>query len=98
MAAIAFIGGAVTFIEGAVTFVGEGVVTSVEGAVTFVGGAITSIGEGSSAIGRLFKIARVGVGNKHDLRRWLITYKLKGPSLLIYSLISISNYSIGLSL
>ena len=55
---MAFIGGAVTFIEGAVTFV--------EGAVTFVG-------EGGSAIGGLFKIARVRVDNvrvnKRDLRR-----------------------------
>ena len=87
-----------TFVEGAVAFVGEGAVTSVEGAVTFVGGAVTSIGEGSSAVGRSFKTARVRVGNKRDLRRWLITYELKGPSLLIYSLISISNHSIGLSL
>jgi hypothetical protein len=101
--AIAFIGGAVTFVEGAVTFVGEGAVTSIEGAVTFIGGAVTSIGEGSSAVGRSFKTARVGVGdvkgvNKRNLRRRLITYKLKGPLLLIYSLISLSNYSIGSSL
>jgi hypothetical protein len=88
----------VTFIEGAVTFVGKGAITSVEGAVTFIGGAVTSIGEGSSAIGRLFKTAAVRVGNKRDLGRWLITYELKGPSLLIYSLISLSNYSIELSL
>ena len=67
-------------------------------AVMFIGGAVTSIGEGSLAIGRLFKIARVRVGNKRNLRWWLITYKLKGPLLLIYSLISLSNYSIGLSL
>ena len=95
---MAFIGGAVTFVEGAVMFVGKGAVTSTEGAVTFIGGAVTSIGEGSLAIGRLFKIARVRVGNKRDLRRRLITYELKGPSLLIYSLISLSNYSIGSSL
>ena len=105
-----FIGGAVTFVEGAVTSiggavtsVGEGAVTSVEGAVTFVGGAVTSVGKESSAVGRLFKIARVRVGkvkgvNKRNLRRWLIIYKLKGPLLLIYSLISLSNYSIGSSL
>ena len=87
-----FIGGAVTFVEGAVTSiggavtsVGEGAVTSVEGAVMFVGGAVTSVGEESSAIGRLFKTARVRVGNKRDLRRRLITYKLKVPSLSIYS-------------
>ena len=71
-----------TSVEGAVTFVG--------GAVTFVGGAMTSIGEGSSAVGRLFKTARVRVGDinrvdKRDLRRRLITYKLKDPLLLIYS-------------
>ena len=94
MAVVTFIG-AVTFIGGAVTFI--------EGAVTFVGGAVTSVGEGSSAVGRLFKIARVRVGdakgvNKRNLRRRLITYELKGPLLLIYSLISLSNYSIGLSL
>ena len=98
MAAVAFIGGAVTFIEGAVTFVGKGAVTSIEGVVTFVGGAVMSVGEGSLAIGRSFKIAGVRVGNKRNLRWWLITYKLKGPLLLIYSLISLSNYSIGLSL
>ena len=93
--AVTFIGGAVTFVEGAVTSIG-GAMTSVEGAVTSVGGAVTSIGKGSSAVGRLFKIARVRV-NKRDLRRRLIIYKLKGPSLLIYSLISTSNHSIGLS-
>ena len=75
---MAFVGGAVTFVEGAVTFVGEGAVTSVEGAVTFVG-------EGSSAVGRLFKTAGVGVGNERDLRRRLITYELKVPSLSMYS-------------
>ena len=58
----------------------------IEGAVTFVGeGAVTSVGEGSSAIGRLFKIARVRVGNKRNLRWRLITYELKVPSLSIYS-------------
>ena len=102
--AVAFVGGAVTFVgEGAVTSV-EGAVTSVEGAVTFVGGAVTSVEgavtfvEGSLAVGRLFKTARVGVGNERDLKRRLITYELKGPSLSIYSLISTSNYSIGSSL
>jgi hypothetical protein len=39
-----------TFI-GAMTFIG--------GAVTFVEGAVTFVGEGGSAIGRLFKTARV---------------------------------------
>jgi len=78
-------------------------VTFVEGAATFVGGAVTFVGEGGSAVGRSFKTAGVGVGavkgvNKRNLRRRLITYELKGPSLLINSLISLSNYSVGLSL
>jgi len=99
---VTFIGGAVTSVEGAVTFI-EGAVTSIEGAVTFIGGAVTSIGEESSAVGRLFKTAGVRVSNvkgvnKRDLRRRLIIYKLKGPLLLIYSLIFLSNYSVGLSL
>ena len=77
--------------------------TFIGGAVTFIERAVTFIGEGGSAIGRLFKIARVRVGNvkgvnKRDLRRWLIIYELKGPLLLMYSLISLSNYSIGSSL
>ena len=47
--------------------------TSIEGAVTSIGGAVTSIDKGSLVIGRLFKIARVRVGNvkgvnKRDLR------------------------------
>ena len=79
------------FIEGAVAFIGKGE------AVTFIGGAITSIkeavafvGKGGSAVGRLFKTARVGVDNvkrvnKCNLRQRLIIYKLKGPLLLIYS-------------
>ena len=63
---------------------------------------MTSIGKGSSAVGRLFKIARVRVGNikgvnKRDLRQRLIICELKGLSLLRYSLISTSNYSIGSS-
>ena len=78
------------FIGGAVTFIGEGAVTSIEGAVTSVGGAITFVGKGGLAIGRSFKAAGVRVGdvkgvNKRDLRRRLITYKLKDPLLLIYS-------------
>ena len=64
---------AITFIEGAITFIGEAV-TFVEGAVMFVEGAIVFVGEGGSAVGRLFKIARVRVGdvkgvNKRNLRR-----------------------------
>jgi len=71
--------------------------------VTFVRGAVTFIGKGGSAVGRSFKTAGVGVGdvkgvNKRNLRRRLITYKLKGPLLLIYSLISLSNHSVGSSL
>jgi len=101
--AVMFVEGAVTSVGGAVTSVGEGAVTSVEGAVTFVGGAVTSVGEESSAVGRLFKIAGVRVGevkgvNKRDLRRRLMIYELKGPLLLIYSLISLSDYSVGSSL
>ena len=36
--------------------------------------------------------------NGRNLRRRLITYELKGPSVLMNSLISLSNYSIRLSL
>jgi hypothetical protein len=99
--AVMFIGGAVTFVGGAVTFIG-GAVTFVGGAVTFVGGAVSFVGKGSSAVGRSFETAEAGVAddirvNGHNLRRRLMTYELKGPSLLINSLISASNYSIGLS-
>ena len=72
--------------------------------MTFVEGAVTFVGEGGSAIGGSFETAGVGVVDdvkgvdKRDLRQRLITYKLKGPSLLIYSLISASSYSIGSSL
>jgi len=97
-----FAKGAVTFVSGAVTFIGEAV-TLVDRAVTLVDGAVTFVGKGSLAVGRLFKIAKAGVVddtivNGRNLRRRLIIYELKGPLLLIYSLISISNYSIGLSL
>ena len=74
------------------------------GAVIFVGGAIIFIGRESLSVEGLFKIAEARVAddirgvNGRNLRRQLIIYKLKGPLLLIYSLISISNYSIGLSL
>jgi len=84
---------AVAFIEGAIAFIG--------GAVTFIEGAVTFVGEGGSAIGGSFKTAGVGVDNvgvnKRDLRQRLITYELKGPSLLINSLISASNHSVGSS-
>jgi len=67
----------------------------------FVEGAVTFIGEGGSAVGGLFKTAGVGVDdvgvNKRDLRRRLIIYELKGPSLSINSLISASNHSVGSS-
>ena len=81
----------------------EGAITFIEGAVTSIGGAVTFVGKGGSAIGRLFKTARVRVGavkrvNKRNLRRRLIIYKLKRPLLLMYSLISASNHSVGLSL
>jgi hypothetical protein len=61
------------------------------------GGAVIFIDKGSLAIeGRSFKTAKAGV-NGHNLRRRLMTYKLKGPSVLINSLISASDYSVGLS-
>ena len=69
----------------------------------FIKGFLTFIGEGSLSIGRLFKAAEAGVTNnikgvnRHDLRQQLIIYKLKGPLVLINSLISISDYSIGSS-
>jgi len=72
--------------------------------VTFIGEAVTFVGKGSLAIGeRSFKTAKARVVddikgvNRRDLRRWLITYKLKGPLLLINSLISVFNHSVGLS-
>ena len=70
--------------------------------MTFVEGAVTFVGEGGSVVGRSFETAGVGVGDvkgvdERDLRRRLIIYELKGPSLLMYSLISLSNHSIGLS-
>jgi len=100
---------AITFIEGAATFVGEAVtfveraVAFIGGAMTFIRGAVTFIGEGGLAVGRLFKTAGVGVGdvkgvNERNLRRRLITYELKGPLLLMYSLISLSDHSVGSSL
>jgi len=82
-------------------------VTFIRGAMTFIEGAVTFIGEGGSAIGGgSFKIAGISTRvvdnikgvNKRNLRRRLITYKLKGPLLLIYSLISLSNHFIGSSL
>jgi len=76
-------------------------VAFIGGAVTFIEGAVTFVGEGGSAIGGSFKTAGVRVDdvkvNKRDLRRRLIIYKLKGPSLLMNSLISASDHSVGLS-
>jgi hypothetical protein len=99
--AVIFIGGAVTFIGGAVIFINRAM-TFVGGAVTFIDKAITFIGKGSLAIKRSFKTAKAGVAdnikiNRHNLRQRLITYKLRVPLLLINSLISTSNYSVGLS-
>ena len=86
-----------TFIGRAVIFIG--------GAVTFISKTVIFIGKGGSAIGgRLFKTAEAKVVNnikgvnRYNLRQRLIIYKLKGPLLLINSLISASDYSIGLSL
>ena len=62
------------------------------------------IGKGGLAIKRSFKAAKARVAdnikgvNRRDLKQPLMTYKLKSPLLLIYSLISIFNYSVGLSL
>ena len=103
--AVTFAEGAVTFAEGAVTFIGRaitfvgGAVTFIGGAVTFVGRAVIFIGKGSLAIERLFKTAKARVAddiriNGRNLRQQLITYKLKGPSVLINSLISASNHSV----
>jgi hypothetical protein len=70
---------------------------------TFIGGSVTFIGERGLVIGGLFKAARVGVDDikrvdKRNLRQWLMVYKLKGLLVLINSLISVSDYSIWLSL
>ena len=70
----------------------------------FIKGAVAFIGKGSLSIGGLSKAARAGVVddikgvNGRDLRRRLIMYELKGPLLLMYSLISVSDHSVGLSL
>jgi hypothetical protein len=102
---VTFAEGAVTFAEGAVTFVGRavtfvgGAMTFIGGAVTFVGRAVTFIGKGSLAVGRSFKTAKAGVADDiridgRNLRRQLMTYKLKGPSVSINSLISTSDHSV----
>ena len=84
------------FIEGAMAFIG--------GAVTFVEGAVTFVGEGGSAVGGgLFETAGVGVVDdvegvdERNSRRRLITYELKRPLLSMYSLISLSDHSVGSS-
>jgi len=68
----------------------------------YVDGAVTFIGKGSLAVGRSFKTAEARVAddirvNGRNLRRRLMIYELKGPLVLINSLISASDYSIGLS-
>ena len=90
MVVLAFVGCIFkVFIEGVVMFIG--------GALIFIGGALIFISKESSCIGgRLFKVAKAKV-NRYNLRQRLIIYKLKGPLLLINSLISIFNYSVGLS-
>ena len=72
----------------------------IEGAIAFISkrGAMTLIDKGGLAVeGRLFKIAEAGV-NGCNLRWRLITYKLKGPLVLMNSLIFASDYSIKLFL
>ena len=62
-----------------------------------------SISEGGLAVVKSFKAAEARVAdnikgvNGRDLRRRLITYELKGPSVLMNSLISLSDYSVRLS-
>jgi hypothetical protein len=62
------------------------------------------ISKGSLAIRKSFKLVKAGVIDNikgvigRDLRQQLIIYKLKGPLVLMNSLISISDYSVGLSL
>ena len=51
-----------TFVEGAVTFI-VGAITFIKGAVAFIGGTATFVDKGGLAVGRLFKTARVRVGN-----------------------------------
>ena len=61
------------------------------------------IGKGGLAVVKLFKAAKAKIADnikgvdRRDLKQQLIIYKLKGPLLLINSLISVSNYSVGLS-
>ena len=68
----------------------------------FIKGFLIFIGEGSSSIGRLFKAAKAKVAdnikgvNRCNLKQQLIIYELKGPLLLINSLISLFNYSVEL--
>ena len=73
-------------------------------AITFIKGAVIFISKGGLAIGRLFKATKARVidnikgVNGYNLKQRLIIYKLKGLLLLIYSLIFLFNYSVGLSL
>jgi hypothetical protein len=98
-----FIGKAVIFIDRAIIFINKAM-AFIGGAATFIGRAIIFINKRSLVIEkRLFKIAKARVAdnikiNKYNLRWWLMIYKLKGPLVLINSLISISNYSVWLFL
>ena len=82
-----------------------GAVIFISKAAMFVGGAIIFIGKRSLAVeGRLFKIAGARVANNikgvnkcGELKQRLIIYKLKGPLVLINSLISTFNHSVRLS-
>jgi hypothetical protein len=70
----------------------------------FIEGAMAFMGEGSLSIGGLSKAARARVADNikgvdgRDLRRQLMTYELKGPSVSMNSLISTSDHSVWLSL
>ena len=61
------------------------------------------IDKGGLAIVKSFKAAKAGVAdnikgvNRHNLRQQLMMYKLKGPLVLINSLIFLFNYSVRLS-
>jgi hypothetical protein len=99
---IIFISSTIIFISKAITFI-KGTITFTDGAVMSIGGAIIFISKGSLAIRKLFKTAKARVVdnikiNRCNLRRSFIVYKLKGPLLLINSLISLSDYSVQLSL
>jgi hypothetical protein len=70
----------------------------------FIEGAVAFVGKGSLFVKGLSEAARAGVAddikgvNRRDLRRRLMIYKLKGPLVSMNSLISVSDYSVRLSL